>query len=125
MIEKAIIVTNNSLVMEKLNDRYEILYVDGTLMEVLILARDYIHKGHKLLTHPLSGSVKPNETPFKTVLISRSCGKTNDMDSLVMIENSIHTVEKFLRDKKAPEWNDRLLEDFRLIDYDLIFNAIN
>lgn len=125
MIEPALAVTNNNMVSENLSGKLQIMYVEGSLMDVLLLVRDHIHKGHRLLTHPLSGSVKPNETPFKTVLISTVNGKTTDMDSLMLIEVSIQTAEKLLRDRKTPVWSDKLRDDFSLIDYDLINNAIN
>lgn len=125
MKERSLVITNNKMAMEKLKDRHEIIFTDGTLMEVLITVRDYIHKGHKLLTHPLMGSVKPNETPYKTVLISKINGETIDMDSVTLIENSIHTAEKFINNKPTPDWPERVLQDFMLIDYDLIYNAIN
>lgn len=125
MVEPAIMITNNSMVREKLCDRFEMIFIDGTLLDVLKAVRDCVHKGHKLLTHPLSGSIKPNETPFKSVLISKAIGKTIDMDSLTLIENGMHTAEKLLKTRKTPDWPSRLLEDFKLIDFDLIQNAIN
>lgn len=125
MVEPVLIITNNRMVVDKAGDRYSIEFVDGTLMDVLKLVRDYVHKGHRILTHPLSGSVKPNETPYKTVLISRANGQTIDMDSLLLIEDSIMTAEKFLKDKGIPEWPDEILNDFRFIDYDLISYVIN
>jgi len=124
MTNGAIVITNNELSEANLKGKYDIVFVEGSLMDVLKAVRDYIHKGHKLLTHPLMGSVKPNETPYKTVLISKSYGKTIDVDSLMLIENSIHTAEKFLRINKTPKWTEKILEDFKLIDYDLICNAI-
>lgn len=123
MIEPAIAITNNKMVLDELGSSMEVLYTEGTLMDVLILSRDYVHKGYRLLTHPLSGSVKPNETPYKTVLISKTNGKTIDMESLSIIESSIHTSEKLLKDKGTPKWSQKLLEDFRLIDFDLIMSA--
>lgn len=125
MIGPAIIITNNKMVEEKLGERFQIIFVDGSIMDVLKLARDHIHKGHKLLTHPLAGSIKPNETPYKTVLISKDSGNTNDMDSLILMESCIHTAEKFLKMKSTPKWPDSVLDDFKLIDFDLINNAIN
>lgn len=125
MIEQAIAVTNNKMAADKLEGKMEVIYIDGTLMDVLKISRDYIHKGHRLLTHPLSGSVKPNETPYKTILISKFNGKTIDVDSLSIIEYSIHTCEKLLKNKTTPRWPQKILDDFKLIDFDLIYNAIN
>ena len=125
MIDPGIIITNNVMTKDKINKKFKIIFIEGELIEVLILTRDYIHKGHRLLTHPLMGSIKPNETPYKTVLISKANGETIDMDSLIIIESSIHTTEKFLNIKKTPNWPQNILDDFSLIDYDLIYNAIN
>ena len=125
MIDPGIIITNNVMTKDKINKKFKIIFIEGELIEVLILTRDYIHKGHRLLTHPLMGSIKPNETPYKTVLISKANGETIDMDSLIIIESSIHTALKFLNIKKTPDWPQHILDDFSLIDYNLIYNAIN
>lgn len=67
-----IIVTNNKLVFEKYKDLYHIVYDESfTYLDVLEYVRDKVHEGHLLTTHPLSGSIKPNETPYKTVMISK------------------------------------------------------
>ena len=125
MVEPLIIITNNPMVMDKMSNRFETVFVDGMLMDVLKHVRDYVHKGHRLLTHPLSGSIKPNVTPYKTVLISYINGKTTDIESLSVIESSIHTAEKLMQSKEIPKWPEKVLDDFSLIDYDLIYHAIN
>lgn len=124
MVEPAIIITNNELVLEKASKQFQTVFVDGSIMNVLYKVRDYIHRGHVLLTHPLSGSVKPNETPYKTVLISRNNGQTIDIDSLKIIESSIQSVEKFLHNVSTPAWPEGIMEDFRLIDFDLVSDLI-
>lgn len=125
MVEPLIIITNNPMVMNKMSNKLESVFIDGTLMDVLKHVRDYVHKGHSLLTHPLSGSIKPNVTPYKTVLISYINGKTIDIESLSIIESSIHTAEKLMQLKEIPKWSEKILDDFSLIDYDLIYHAIN
>ena len=73
---KYIVVTNNPLVWEKLHTTREMIYKETTFEGLLVELRDRIHQGHMLLTHPLSGSVKPNETPYKSVLISKDKGRS-------------------------------------------------
>ncbi len=120
-----IIITNNRYVYEKYKDSTDIVFHEKyKYMEVLELTRDRIHKGHKLLTHPLSGSVKPNETPFKSIMISGD-EEDLDMDSLRIIEDSILTTRKFLSNAKPVEWTDKVVEDFKTIDLALIDNVIN
>ncbi|WP_027631599.1 GrdX family protein [Clostridium hydrogeniformans] len=124
MRESCIIITNNPLSKEKFNSFYKVEYIDEDVVTLLNKVRDYIHLGHKLLTHPLMSSIKPNETPYRTVVISKE-NKDMDVDSLMIIENSIATTLKFIKDFNIPSWPQNILDDFQLIDYDLIQNAIN
>lgn len=124
MKEQHIILTNNPLSKKEFEGKYEVIYLEGDMVNLLNNVRDRIHKGHKLLTHPLMSSIKPNETPYRTVVISKAV-RDLDIDSLSIIENSIATTLKFIKDFNVPNWSQSILEDFQLIDYDLIKNAIN
>lgn len=118
------IVTNNKYVYEKYNKTITVAYYESaTLLEILKICRDEVHSGKQILTHPLTGSIKPNETPFKSVMISSESGKLH-FDSLSIIENAIEVTEKFLSNAKVKHWPDKILEDFRLIDFGLITSAI-
>lgn len=120
---KAIIITNNMQVHQKYNNIYNVEFIDGEYLDVLLTARDRIHQGHKLLTHPLSGSVKPNETPYKSLVISDH--KENlHMDSLMIIEDSITTAKKFIAAKTPKNWPNEILEDFMAIDCTLLDSGI-
>lgn len=118
------IITNNPLVNEKYSN-YNIEYIDSVnYLEVLIKARDLIHKGYKLLSHPLSGSIKPNETPYKSLLISLDKEKM-DYQSVMLIEKSIETFQKFIEIKdKTKNLPKAIYEDFMEVDYRLISSAI-
>jgi len=121
-----VIVTNNSKVESYCHGKYDVLFVDGDYERVLLTARDMIHKGAVLLTHPLSGSVKPGETPFKSVLLSGTSGSV-DCDSLLLIEEAIAAYVKFSempRVSHTYDYTENILEDFREIDFTLIFNAL-
>lgn len=120
---KALIISNNPLVYEKYERQFEIHMIEVPLLDILKEARNMIHGGHRLLTHPLSGSVKPNETIYKSVMLSKEKGKLM-VDSLLLIENAIETVEKFMKTKNTPLWNEQILADFREIDYTLLKSAI-
>lgn len=121
----SVIVTNNKYVYEKYKEKMEIIYKDDfTYMQILQFVRDKIHDGHKLLTHPLSGSVKPNETPYKTIMISKDKGSL-DEDGVRIIEDSIATLKKFQSNKPTPDWVEHVLDDFRVIDLSLIENVID
>lgn len=125
MVEKIIMITNNSISYNYFKDKHNVIFVEGSLLDVLYKVRDYIHKGHKLLTHPLMGSVKPNETPYKTVAISENSNNSVDIQSLIFIENSIQVSQNLIKNKPPRNWPDSILKDFEVIDFDLIKNAIN
>ena len=118
------IITNNKLVFEKYSSKIETVYLsESKYLEVLEYVRDAIHSGHKLLTHPLSGSVKPNDTPFKSIVIGTKQSSL-DYDSLSIIEESIASAKKFINGRGTPNWTDKVLDDFRLIDSTIINSAI-
>ena len=126
---KYIIITNNPLVRDKYSDK-EVEYYDISYQEVLQLVKNKIALGHKILTHPLSGSVKPKETPYKSIMISKNtvganvCGaRPIDLESLEIIEDAIATCEKFK--ERRDKWTPQVLEDFQLVDFTLIDSAIN
>lgn len=120
-----IIVTNNRYVYEKFKDEFEIVYDENfTYFDVLDYVRRKVHRGHTLATHPLSGSVKPNETPYKTVMISKDINSVIDFNSLSIIEDSIASYKKFQDTKATPNWTVKILDDFRTIDLSLIENVI-
>ncbi len=124
------IITNNStLIDKKLSNETnisEVIFLDTfDILEVMIKTRDYIHKGHKLLTHPLSGSVKPTETPFKSIAITDLAGDI-DINSIDIISQAILTSEKFKRTKNYRlRASEDILDDFRIIDYELIKSGID
>lgn len=125
MIEPIIVVTNNPMAKDQFECKYDLKFIDGNVMEVLRVIRDYIHIGHRLITHPLISSIKPNEIPYKTVILSRNRDNTIDMMSLNLIEESVNVTQKFLKDFSIPYWNKGILQDFQVIDCDLISQGMS
>ncbi|WP_157151271.1 GrdX family protein [Brachyspira sp. SAP_772] len=113
------IVTNNDKVLDKYPN-YNIKYINSESMyEVFITARDLIHKGYKLLTHPMSSSLKANQTPYKSILML----KKNDgliFEDLELIENAIENYNKFIKNRKLTDWPENIKNDFKTVDLSLI-----
>ena len=117
------IITNNDWVLNKYKESFNVVYIDGTFKDVLIAVRDKLHIGHELLTHPLGGSVKPGETPYKSIIISDDKKNVN-FTSIYTIENSIITYDKFNKDK-LKFISDKIAEDLKLIDLTVLESALN
>jgi hypothetical protein len=116
-----LIITNNPLVVQCMPRDFAVEYENITYREILVKVRDKVYGGHRLYTHPLAGSVKPNETPYKSVVISK-LPKKMEMDEAQIISSSIETFDKFKPIvRQLPE---RVLKDFQLIDYTLLCGAV-
>lgn len=116
-----IVITNNPLVFEKLKDEHKVIYKEISYEEILKEARDRIHDGHRLLTHPLSGSVKPNETPYKSILITERKEKMDEW-SVKIIESAIQACAKF--EFKSDRYSPEVYKDFQLIDWTLLESGL-
>lgn len=113
------ILTNNPLV----SDKYPELtaFEDAQVAGIFLKARDAVHKGAVLINHPLSGSVKPNESPYKSLVLSHSKADL-DVDSLQVIEASKAVLDKL--PVKERKYSRQVLDDFMVIDLDLLDSAI-
>lgn len=114
---KYIIVTNNPLVDKKYGSTHNVIYKEVSYEGLLKEVRDRIHEGHSMLTHPLSGSVKPNETPYKSILISEGRGSV-DIESVSLIEYALAACQKF--EFKCDKYKPEVYGDFQIIDCTLI-----
>lgn len=121
------IITNNPLVLERAKDVLPVEFLEAYgYFEVLNQVRLRIHSGYTLETHPLSGSVKPNETPYKSVIVKAPQTERPPVEfqSLQLIEAAIETWNKFQVVHALPDWPDRVLRDFQVVDWNLLYSAL-
>lgn len=126
-MEMYLLVTNNRLCFEKYRDRVRVDYLeDGSYLDVLVRARDYVQKGSRIETHPMAGSIKPNQTPFRSVLLSdRKMDGDEVIENELMIEDAVLMTKKFLSDRPVRKWDESIINDFRQVDLELISGAID
>jgi len=123
-MKKGMIITNNPKFKDLHEKNLVVEYHDISAQQLLLLVRDYVHKNHIVLTHPLHSSLKPNETPYRSVVISNQAGSKVDFESVQLIESAITTYDKFLNDKQVELREEYILKDYQTIDYDLIIKAM-
>lgn len=119
-----LILTNNPLVPACMEGRglYTVRFQpERSFREILVEARDLVYAGHVLYTHPLAGSVKPNVTPYKSLIVSREAHGF-DAQHGEMIASAIAVFDKFK--PLGRTFPPSVLEDFQLIDYTLLAGAI-
>lgn len=122
-LEKAVLITNNDRVYEKYKDQLQVILL-RTYEEVLIKARDMVYDRHQLLTHPQASSLKPNQTPFRSVVVYPK-GEEDNMKDIMLIEKCIETFRQWQEIAKTPEdYEEKVAEDFKTIDLSVVDNII-
>ena len=116
------IITNNPLVRDCLSDWYQVDYHEISYREILVMVRDLVYSGYKLYTHPIAGSVKPNETPYKSIVVGKAPGEFSIEESNLMA-NAMITFDKFKPLNVV--YSDYHYQDFQLIDYTLLCGALD
>jgi hypothetical protein len=119
-MKKVLIITNNPKV--------EILpgaeFHEETLLEILTRVRNMVHSGYILISHPLAGSIKPNETPYKSVILDPTPTEAVDETSLRVIEGSLATAAKLLKDRALKLRSQQIMDDYAVIDLSLIESGL-
>ena len=110
------LLTNNSMAAQRFADIFVVDFRDLTAPDLLKAARDMVHRGHKLHTHPVTSGTAPNGSPFVSIVLSWEAGKT-DFDSVSIIEAAMAVYAKLGTARKLPE---TVAKDFMLIDCEML-----
>ena len=121
---KPMLITNNPSCAEHFDKKCICVFDNQwSYGEVLEKVREKIYKGYCLLTHPMAGSMKPNQTPYKSVLLAAHSSFEGDFNSLEVIERAIDAYNKFQKQRPTPNWSEKIKKDFGAIDVSLIQGA--
>ncbi|WP_243450393.1 GrdX family protein [Desulfosporosinus sp. Sb-LF] len=111
------IITNNPIVAEKHD---HVLFLDGSVEEILIKVRDLVHEGYELISHPLPASLRMMFSPFRSIIIGRKLESMNFLDAEI-IEDSIIKFKNHMDFRKADTVNG---DDYKKLDQLLLESAI-
>lgn len=122
-LENAIIVTNNDKVANKYADVTNIEMCE-TYEDVLLKTRDLVYNKHILLTHPQASSLKPNQTPYRSIIVYPK-GEDDNIKDVMMIDKCIQVYNEWQEISPSPEaYKERVANDFKTIDLSVIDNVI-
>ena len=119
---KYFVLTNNPMVREKVAPGKRVVFECSDMRHLFEEAQNYVARGHRLLTHPLSGSVKPGETPYKSMLMAADAAPGVDANSCRLLANALDACGKFA--DKTHLYNEKTLHDLHIVDYSLLEGAI-
>lgn len=119
------IVTNNPMVFDKFGASHDVDFHDLSSKELLCIVGESVSEGYALLNHPLYGSVKPNETPYRTILLAKEGSSpfaASSAESSEMMFKAHTTFEKFTDKQKITDPD--LLADYQVVDLALASSAV-
>ena len=118
---KASIISNNEDIEDLVPSAFSFFLLPGaSAAEILAAARDRVHLGAKLLAHPMAGRLRPNETPYMTVVLEDREGPL-DLPSFEIIEYCLAEEKKYENSRK--KYDALVLPDLRFINCE-IFKSI-
>ncbi|MBN1333884.1 MAG: GrdX family protein [Synergistales bacterium] len=113
---KIIIVSNNPSVLEGCHD---VLMVQGDPRAVLQKARDLVHQGWSLFSHPFHGNMRLLRNPYRSLILKDNQGET-DAGSVLSIGEACSRLRSVRFDTL-----EESLEDYRDIDKDLLDSSFS
>jgi len=117
------IVTNNPMVADVFGERCRVVFLEqGSDRDVIETVRDLVHQHYRVLTAPLAGSVKPWETPYRSVMVSTSKGSAIDETSLELVEFALMVIRQ--SKERLETTKPSIDSDFQTIDLSLIESAL-
>ncbi len=122
-IKRAVIITNNDWVSEKYKGMMNIIFLNS-YEEVLVKAKDMAYDGHHLLTHPQASSLKPNQTPYRSVIVYPSDGDDNTSD-ILLIEKNLEIFYQWQKIAPTPgNYTDGVVRGFKVFDASMMDSII-
>ena len=99
--------------------------VEGAPVCVLTLARDRVHAGWSLLTHPLYGNIQPFQQPFRSILVGLSEEHTSpDPDSLIVLEKAIELFSRAGSGSASCRMHPGSIDDYASLDVYLMRDSM-
>ena len=120
---KYFVLTNNPLAQEQLTPVATVVFEPVGIKAIFEEAARFVAQGHRLLTHPLSGSVKPGETPYKSMLLGSKASPDVDAASARLVSCALDACGKF--EDKTELYDEQVLRDLQLVDLSLIQGAVS
>ena len=117
--EETILVTNNDRVYEKYRTVCNVILTDS-YESVLIKVRDLVYDRHILLTHPQASSLKPNQTPYRSVAVYPR-GSEDNMKDILLIEKCLEVYYQWQEIAPSPKrYSPKVDNDFKTIDLSVV-----
>lgn len=86
--------------------------------------RDLVYNKHVLLTHPQASSLKPNQTPYRSIVVYPKDEEDN-MKDIMLIEKCIEVFNQWQSIMPTPkDYKENVAKDFKTIDLSVVDNIM-
>ncbi len=109
------ILSNNPMVWDRFP---ECTRVEGSACDVLIMARNMVHRGYALTAHPIAGNARLCRNPYRSVVIGERA-KEPPVADISCVEDALERVRNSESDETA-----RSSADYAIIDLDLLTSSL-
>jgi hypothetical protein len=113
------ILTNNPSVASKYEN---VMYIDGTVEDVLVKTRNLVQIGESLITHPLPASIRMMYTPYRSIVLGQGTGSSSDFLQLQIAEESITKYKRIIEYRNVDIKNNK---DYENLDLWLLESALH
>ncbi len=116
-----LIVTNNPEVADSNKNKGRVLNIYGGAMEVFLAARELVYQGYSLLSHPLMGSIRPWQNPYRSIVLQKSSPPVRGRN-ISLIENAVAMLadNKEALQERFSSIETQTLAEYRWLDKELI-----
>jgi hypothetical protein len=112
------IITNNPNVALKYEN---VIFIEGTVEDVLVKTRNLVQSGNSLITHPLPASIRMMYTPYRSIVVGQDAGRGSDFLQLEIAEESITKYRRIIDYRKVDVKNNK---DYENLDLWLLESAL-
>lgn len=113
------IITNNPTVAGKY---VNVIFVEGTVEDVLVKTRNLVQSGSSLITHPLPASIRMMYTPYRSVIIGKAAEGEDNFLQLQIVEESITKYKRIIEYRNV-DYRNKI--DYEKLDECLLINALH
>lgn len=125
MAAKVLCITNNPRVRQSFAS-LDIVFIEGSSLDVFNRARDLIHIGWRFLGHPHYGNFSPAKAPYRTLVLESPPEESKpgavDMESFAMLEKVFENFR--VEGISAVPMPEEMLTDFATVDYALMKETV-
>jgi hypothetical protein len=123
--EEFLVISNNPAVGKIKRAKTKICLVEGDCLAVLYQAFSIAASGYTLLSHPLAGSIKPEDNYYRSIVFSAEPKDQVDLIHLRLLDKCLLKLEERQNARISSERLALYTQDLQIMDIEFLNSALN